>query len=136
MGYTHYFTTNDTLDHDKFKQFSNDVKAVIKSTNIPLAYEYDTPNDKPLLNHETVRFNGVGDDGHETFLLERDNLGFEFCKTAYKPYDVVVVAALSLAKYYFGDDIDISSDGDRNDWNDGVELAVMATNRHITNPMI
>ena len=135
MGYTHYFTTNDTLDHDKFKQFSNDVQSIIDSANIPLAYEYDAPNDKPIINHETIRFNGVADDGHETFLLERDNIGFEFCKTAYKPYDFIVTAVLSLAKYYFNNDIDISSDGDCSDWEKGVLLACKATNKPIKSPI-
>lgn len=136
MGYTHYFTTKDTLNPEKFKQFSNDVQKIINATTIPLAYEYDAPNDKPLINHETIRFNGINDDGHETFLLERDNIGFEFCKTAYKPYDIVVTAVLSLAKYYYGDDIDVSSDGDYDDWHDGVELARTATNIYVSNPIM
>ena len=64
-----------------------------------------------------------------------NNVGFEFCKTAYKPYDLIVTAVLSLAKYYFKDDIDIGSDGGNSDWDDGVKLACKSTGKLIKNPI-
>lgn len=56
--------------------------------------------------------------GHETFIFERKEKrsSFGFCKTARKPYDLMVCACLILAKYYFGDMVKVSSDGDENDW--------------------
>lgn len=65
--------------------------------------------------------------GHETFVLQRkqwrdkygENTGntlFSFCKTARKPYDLMVTACLILYKYYFKQDVEIGSDGDEEDW--------------------
>ena len=67
---------------------------------------------------------------HETFSVYRkhekpkhahhdEKIQFGFCKTARKPYDVMVVACLILYKYYFRKDVEISSDGDLDDWQKG-----------------
>lgn len=75
-----------------------------------------------------------GDCSHETFWFPRamelqeweepdkDDRYFQFCKTAYKPYDVLVTAALIIAKHRFGDAIQVSSDGEQKDWFDGQML--------------
>lgn len=69
---------------------------------------------------------GLTDDGrdlaHESFIWEGipsisewrkdEPMSFDFCKTNYKPYDVVVGAILIRAKYIYGDCVSISSDGD------------------------
>jgi len=47
---------------------------------------------------------------------------FWFCKTARKPYDKYVVATLILFKYYFGDKVELSSDGTSEEWHEGWEL--------------
>ena len=72
-----------------------------------------------------------GDCSHETFMFERimklrewdkpdeNDLHFEFCKTAYKPYDLAVITCLIIAKQYLGEDIKISSDGEDEQWWDG-----------------
>ena len=60
---------------------------------------------------------------HETFLLTRKDSGnFNFCKTARKPYDLMVCAVLFLAKYHLKDKIKISSDGDMEDWKPAIEF--------------
>ena len=65
----------------------------------------------------------ANDLGHETFHLTRKDSGnFNFCKTARKPYDLMVCAVLFLAKYHFKDKIKISSDGDMNDWTPAIEF--------------
>jgi hypothetical protein len=53
--------------------------------------------------------------------------GWAFCKTAYKPYDKVVVACLC----YLADAgvLTASSDGGPEDWTDGLELARSALQR-------
>jgi len=43
---------------------------------------------------------------------------FEFCKTAYKPYDWPVTAFLLIAKHYLGDKLLVSSDGESEHWQD------------------
>jgi len=54
------------------------------------------------INHNDatgIWFNGVGDDAHETMCIDFTGNGkWDFCKTACKPYDCMVVACLILAK--------------------------------------
>jgi len=71
---------------------------------------------------------------HETFSIEREvepkkemgidnkNTTFGFCKTARKPYDVMVTACLILYKYHFEKLVQISSDGDPEEWDTGWRL--------------
>ena len=99
-----------------------------------LCYEYDDPTKPVDCKADLVRFNGMLDGGHETFYFckkvsdeyelssAENGLCFSFCKTARKPYDRYVTACLMLAKFYFKDDIIISSDGDIEDWQEGIEL--------------
>lgn len=68
------------------------------------------------LAHETFQVNRVvkdkGRGGEEVF---------SFCKTARKPYDLMVQACLILFKYYFSV-VEISSDGDRDDWKEAIQF--------------
>ena len=45
---------------------------------------------------------------------------FEFCKTAYKPYDLAVIICLIIAKHYLAEDILVASDGTLDNWRDGM----------------
>jgi hypothetical protein len=47
-------------------------------------------------------------------------LYFEFCKTAYKPYDLAVIICLIIAKHYLKEQIKVSSDGKIDQWMDGM----------------
>jgi hypothetical protein len=90
-----------------------------------------------------LEINGKADNAHEPFTMRehyRQNFwglwhGFEFCKTAQKPYDVVVTACLAVLKHRLGDLIDVSSDGRATDWIDGVKLARRITGLKIKNPI-
>ena len=83
----------------------------------------------------TVNFNGYKNDGHETFRFDRiiqahdsqdsssrhpvkktTKFYFDFCKTAQKPYDLMVCACLIVMKYHLRRDIAIRTDGDNDDW--------------------
>lgn len=135
MGYTHYWYKAEELPQDKWALFVSTLKLAIEASGIRVAFEGNTPKKKPVLTDKLVRFNGVP--GHETFYFERvvdpagfiqrDETGkvFGFCKTRQDEYDTVVVAALVLAKHYFGGLVDISSDGDMDgaDWAEGKQLA-------------
>src|SRR5712691_5477126 len=59
-------------------------------------------------------------------LTDQDGKRFACCKTAYRPYDVVVTALLIVAKSHFGLTLRVSSDGDDRDWEDGRILATVA----------
>jgi len=123
MGFTRYYTLSGKIDPQKFEKYSEDCKIICqeitKETGHGLA-GWDGEGD-PEFTTDEIRFNGIGDDSHETFALGKGYNGFKFTKTARKPYDRHVLACLILAKKYFGDAIKVSSDGD----NDDVEVQRM-----------
>jgi len=47
---------------------------------------------------------------------------FNFCKTAFRPYDLAVISFLIIAKHYLGDEIIIHTDGEYQHWMDGFYL--------------
>tara|TARA_R100000789_G_C2981113_1_gene143492 strand:- start:12 stop:653 length:642 start_codon:yes stop_codon:yes gene_type:complete len=81
------------------------------------------------INNDT----GKGSGSYETLCIDRDNskaefkqfnrneLLFNFCKTAYRPYDLVVTAVLIALKHHF-QEARISSDGESSEWMDGMML--------------
>ena len=84
--------------------------------------------------------NGKGENSHEDFSLRehfKQNLenAFNFCKTARKPYDIVIVACLVILKHRLGNAIIISSDGNASNWIAGTELAKRLTGLKIKNPI-
>ena len=103
-----------------------------------LALEYTNVTTPPLVTNQEVRFNGKGEDGHETFHFQRETRiadyqedkksAFSFCKTAQKPYDKYVVACLIIAKIIFEKNIKISSDGEIKDWQEGKEMVEKVMN--------
>ena len=90
MGYTHYWSNKEVINSEKWRNICAFAHKTISESGIPLLFESDEPGTKPDINEAYIRFNGVDDDGHETFLLKREITDFDFCKTARKPYDQVV----------------------------------------------
>jgi hypothetical protein len=118
MGYTHYWKFKQQPSAQKFAEFVEGVKhitATADEAGIALSEEVYKPSH--------VSFNGVGAEAHETFYIELpvddERYDYGFCKTAEKPYDMVVTASLILAKKIFGEDIEIKSDGNWDDWQSG-----------------
>lgn len=98
MGYTHYWRVLAPIAPAKFAALASDAKQLIEDNlTAPLAYEYDEPAKPALFDESAIRFNGLGDDGHETFVITPEETDFEFCKTARKPYDAAVCVVLLLA---------------------------------------
>lgn len=124
MGYTRYWNVKRDLDDFKFLKFKEICNEIITTFNIPL--------DDIVLNNELIRFNGVEDDAHETFLFSKNEQSFIFCKTQRKPYDEVVLACLLTASIIFGEDISISSDGDNNDSKVKEKLIPLIRNKKLT----
>ena len=58
---------------------------------------------------------------HDSFVL-RKRPGMGFVKTAFKPYDLAVTAALLIAKRYWGEKIEIRTDGSEVQWSDAKRL--------------
>lgn len=126
MGYTHYFP-HERVSKSVWTDIVAGCKRACKLSGVRLVHEYDGEDLPPTFNKDDVWFNGVGDDGHETFALHRvGSGGFEFCKTARKPYDLAVTACLLIYKHFSPGTMELSSGGDRKDWQAGKELAERA----------
>ena len=111
MGYTHYWKRLKFTPKN-WEAFQAKTQEVIKNlpARVKLALEYDEA-DKPVeISDLRIRFNGIGNEGHETFWLENTPEEFSFCKTARKPYDLAVCSVLILASLLC-ESGDISSDG-------------------------
>lgn len=128
MGYTHYFTKRgiEREDSRRYEMFANGARRIIEYAttydNIQIA---DAMGDKLgawEITDTHVAFNGFGPDSHETFYWPASAEGFNFCKTARKPYDAVVTACLIHLKDVYGEGVDIGSDGYWSEWSDGARL--------------
>jgi len=121
MGYTHYFP-HTAIDQKVWDKIVDDCKKLLAVNNIPLC-RYGDDDDKPILDNNTICFNGYGDDGHETFSLNREGSnGFQFCKTARKFYDTLVCACLLVYVHHSPDTIELGSDGNADEWADGESI--------------
>lgn len=129
MGYTHYYETDKVIPQKKWNNFTKDVKILLKDNDL-IQREYNESK-PPEINKDHILFNGIGGNGHETFYLPRKNEG-NYCKTANKPYDVCVTATLLLAHMHLDDKIKLASDGDVEDWQEGVKMINDKLEVHIT----
>lgn len=115
MGYTHYWSIERKPTDSEWTAFMEAAAKIITTAKnsyfINLAWEFDEPTRKPEVSMGLIRFNGIDEDGHETFYFERKVTDFQFCKTARKDYDAPVTAILIAAKQYLGSAFDWRSDG-------------------------
>ena len=86
----------------------------------------------PRFTDSLVCFNGDAEKGydHETCYISLDSDGFDFCKTARKPYDVAVCITLIVFKHFFDDAFEYSSDGDIEGGEEGWKLAKEITSEY------
>ena len=143
MGYTHYWRQLRDFTDTEWQELMRLTKLITASSGRDIILsEFN-------INNEEIRFNGYGEEGHETFLITKkkrakadyeeqhayDKKGaFNFCKTAHKPYDKYVVAVL-CALYNMKIKLDeekppvlyIRSDGNTKDWTEGLFHAVRST---------
>lgn len=138
MGYTHYWKVSKPIPLKAWELICDDAERIIAASPVPLAWEYDEPKKSPEVKRKNadggaalIRFNGVEDDGHETFFFEQAATNFSFCKTAAKPYDVVVCALLAAITDR-APMVKVSSDGVLNEWQEGLDLAKKALGRELT----
>lgn len=139
MGYTHYWAVDyEHAPADAFGRSLLDAKAIIDAAGVPLGGADGTG--EPELAEGRIAFNGADPDDYETFWLEAAAPGAEdygwqagerihgpgwhwtFCKTARRPYDVVIGALLLRLAHHYGDAFHVSTDGDEGDWHDAVAL--------------
>jgi hypothetical protein len=117
MGYTNYWENKGDFDQRNWDDAVMEINEIFRRHRDIIQYEDD--NDmKPLACRREIRFNGKGEDGHETFYVSPEN-GFGFCKTARKPYDIAVKEVLIALSHFCN--FDVSSDGDEEDWNEAIK---------------
>lgn len=127
MGYTHYIDQKKDCPQEEWELIGGAFKELriqgLLTNPLPIQYESDDPSE-PEVNDQHIRFNGIGNDGHETFYVTKAHLNrFNFCKTNQKPYDTTVVALLCFMHHFAPDVWEISSDGMSDDWEEGLKLA-------------
>jgi hypothetical protein len=115
MGYTHYFTLSKNTTESQIEKMIKFTNTAIELFGADLiANGMGEEGTKPEVAKERIYLNGIEDDSHETFALEFNSGEWQFCKTARKPYDTLVVACL-----LFADENNViekwSSDGDNED---------------------
>lgn len=131
MGYTHYTTFNKKVSAKRLAKASADVKKAFElvKTECPnIVIKDGWGEDEAVINDNIICFNGDASKGedHEGFCVEVGDKGFNFCKTASKPYDVYVCVACLILKEHFGADLCLTSDGIRNvDREKGIELDLL-----------
>lgn len=112
MGYTHYWKNKREFTEEQWTALRIATESILRNAiaaGIKLQYEFDDQS-SPLVGQHEIRFNGAGDDGCETFLLERVVEDFAFCKTRRLHYDAAVVAVLIEAAR-LNDAFEWTSDG-------------------------
>jgi hypothetical protein len=142
MGYTHYVTRprKSAGSAYMFGKLAIDAKKICEHANANgirirngegLGEPEFTEASFSINGDTTVSINGR-DLAHETFYWagipeirewRKDEPDyFDFCKTAYKPYDAVVTAILIRAKTIYGSCVSVSSDGNWSEWQAGRDM--------------
>lgn len=126
MGYTHYWAYDPKSEafRANFSRLVQDARRIVdwaRDTGIEIVGAMGEPDTNPILSESMISLNGSGTDSHETFHIALDPTPRElfrgspyarsFCKTARKPYDVVVAAILLRARQTMAPAFVIGSDG-------------------------
>jgi len=129
MEYTHYWRQQRDFTDAEWDQIKKAFGAIHEKSGVLLTGPSGEPNDPIICDDGRIEFNGVEDENndhaHETFIVEKiKTSGFEFCKTACKPYDDVVTGLLLYIDHAAPGAMSISSDGNMSgvDWETGRNL--------------
>lgn len=119
MGYTHNWGHGD-IQPDAWAALVADAKRIIRAAGVRLAGPHG--KGKPVLNEAEIALNGVApDDWCESFMIFPGSVSFEFCKTASRPYDVVVTTILLRARLTIPG-FKVGSDGYWSEWQPARDL--------------
>lgn len=116
MGYTHYWENVATVIPTDALVIIREIVEEAYADGI-IQVEHNRTG-LPIVTNKLIRFNGVGELGHETFRFDVDDhyrtergSHFAFCKTNQKSYDAVVMKVLIVLKWALKDAVTIRSDG-------------------------
>ena len=126
MGYTHYWGITETpIPAGALEKTVADAKRIVEAAKIPLVGTMGDPTTSAVLDpNDCIAFNGVAGDSHESFMFEPHNEDWACCKTAHKPYDVVVTSILARAQFHYGAALKVTTDGDIGEWSAAFDLCV------------
>ena len=110
MGYTHYISNKPEFTSDQLEILTKRVKELLSKTKTPVAGPAGNKGTKPVFTSTQIMFNGVGEDAHETASVTKGAMDFDFCKTAQKPYDSLVVKFYKIIREV-APSTELSSDG-------------------------
>lgn len=136
MGYTHYHAQQRAFTAAEWELITQATHKILASQPKGLICGGNGEGEATV-DTEEICFNGNNEDdqSHETFHITKRKMGdFNFCKTAQKPYDTAVVAVLCVIHFYAPGVLEIGSDGEQDDWRQGLELA-QTVNKDITCPL-
>ena len=110
MGYTRYWTRTEKPITQEFIDEVERIFADCEKRDIRICNW--NGKDNPTVTMDMVAFNGNGIIGadHESCVFDNNKTGFDFCKTARKPYDYAVRRVLVAAET-LGLVTDVSDDG-------------------------
>lgn len=110
MGYTHYWRHSGLTNYD-WNKITHYVKKIADASDVEVEIDFQP---------DYIRLNGIDDDSYEDFYISVESQS-DFCKTARRPYDEIVVAILMLLEDMCPT-FSWSSDGDPEDHVDGLAL--------------
>lgn len=118
MGYTHYWNLKKKPSNYKegWLNVQLDIQKILRVKSNDIILRGGDGSGSPEFTNEFICFNGDGSKGldHETFYFDGVT-DFSFCKTARKPYDLIVCLILISLKNNI-EGFDFSSDGDKEEW--------------------
>lgn len=130
-----------------FKEIAKDVQLIVDEARKKGIVICDgSGKGNPIISQTNIWLNGDGSKelDHETFAFDLFDIGrfnkienlendeiWSFCKTAHKPYDLVVCASLMAIKHHLKSDFKISSDGsiEYGEWKEAIEFYENLFNR-------
>ena len=116
MGYTHYWMCcAGRIPTNAVAMLREILDAAYQDGVVQYEHDDTLP---PVVTETQVRFNGVGELGHDTFVFDTgqvnrrpDGFRFDCCMTERQPYDELVMKVLIVLKYSLGDALKVTSDG-------------------------
>ncbi len=119
-GYTHYFNWQQPPDDAPLAACIQRMSLILEAAGDRIAGPDGTGS--PIVEELSLSFNGRSPNDWEPFIFP-GQAGFNFCKTAWKPYDAAVTAILITARDCFPQTtLLIASDGSWDDWSAGADL--------------
>ena len=123
MGYTHYYEQKRSFTDAEWSIIVKGWKLISKEAKI---YVDDQSEFAGPRIRQYFDINGIGDEAHENFYLEKEkgfhDIQFTFVKTARKKYDRYVVALLLLIINVAPNAFVVKSDGYLDEWFDGMDI--------------